>query len=107
MAEQVKILELSDGLGRLADDLEQFVRGGLTIDGGTVVALVYNIRRFHRLSRALENEISRYRWNECARKDRDAEAQAIAAEVARPGSNVTLFPAMQRIAMGDLPEGAA
>lgn len=100
-------LELSDGLTNLADDLDQFVHGGIVLDGDTVARLVAHLRTLKRRARELENEVSRKRWNRAAREEQARETSAILAEIQRPGSNVALFPVVPRPFADGHPRGAA
>jgi hypothetical protein len=100
-------LDLSGGLTNLAADFDQFVNGGLILDGEAVARLVAHLRKLKLRARELENEVSASRWNKAAREDRAREARAILAEAVRPGSNVTLFPVIARPFSDGHPRGAA
>lgn len=90
-------LDLSDDLGRLADDFDQFAHGGLVLDSGTVLGLVAKLRALHRRARYLETELSRHLWNDAARRDNARHEMHSLLDVAtRPDSNVKLFPIIRR-----------
>lgn len=84
-------LDLSDDLARLAANFDQFAHGGLTMDSETVHGIVTVLRNLRKAARQMENEVSRLRWNEAARRER-TQLSALLDEAGRPGSNVTLFP---------------
>ena len=100
-------LDLSDDLARLADNFDQFVHGGIAMDGETVIGIVATLRSLYRAARQLENEVSKTRWNRAAELDRRIEARRILYEVGRPGSNVTLFPVIARPFSDGRPGGVA
>lgn len=82
---------LSDRLKRLADAFEP--------NGQSVQLAPRDIANFHAVFQglrvqalALENEISRRRWNDAARQDRETRAVVEALFDADTGKVVTLFP---------------
>lgn len=101
-------LELSDSLGRLADDFDQFVHGGLVLDGQSVLGIVSRLRELRRLAREMETDLSKLRWNEKARRDNArAATHDLLSLATTPGSNVKLFPVICRPIPAGQPEGAA
>lgn len=100
-------LDLSDDLAQLAANFDSFAHGGIVMDGETVIGIATTLRSLHRAARALENEVSRKRWNESARLERMEETGRVLAELTRPGSNVTLFPVIRRPFSDGRPTGAA
>lgn len=100
--------QLSDDLGRLADDFDQFVHGGLVLDGQTVLGIVSRLRELGRVARELETDLSRHHWNEKARRDNArATTHDLLSLATTPGSNVKLFPVIRRPLPAGQPEGAA
>ncbi|MEP9372593.1 hypothetical protein [Mesorhizobium sp. KR1-2] len=107
MAEQVKILEVSDGLKMLRASFDFYVDGRATPTLAEFQVMQEACDSMYRIARMLENELSVYRWNEHARRDRDVEMARILDEATRPGSNVKLFPVFHRPILSDGPTGAA
>ncbi len=99
-------LDLSDDLGRLADNLDGLTRDGLSLDREATAILAATLRSLYRAARALETEVSRHRWNEAARLER-ADIGRILDAATRPGSNVKLFPVIHRPIPGGIPAGLA
>ncbi len=100
------LYDLSDGLSKLSRDFDEFTHGGLVIDGETAHQLALKLKDFRDLALQMEFEVSRHRWNEPELK-RQIEVARIAAEAKRPGSNVRLFPMIDRVIGDALPGGTA
>lgn len=101
---------LSDGLSALRRALLDYEGTGVQLEGKAVRTLRAQLKELLISARNLENEVSRRRWNEMGRSERDwavETARAIAAEVGRPGSNVALFPMIPRPFTDGRPEGGA
>ncbi len=88
-------LQLSDGLDELRGRFEGYAKGQV-LSSADARIYVKILRILHVMARNLEKEVSRDRWNSLARAERDASELAILAELSRPGTNVTAFPAMSR-----------
>ena len=92
---------LSDGLFQLRRALmDKFPSGGMQLDDAQTDELVAFLKELGVMAQRMENEISRHRWNEPALREQIAELEA---ELARPNTNVRLFPVVSR----PLPGGAA
>jgi hypothetical protein len=94
-------LALSDGLFELRRNLKDaFPSGGIVLDDDQAETLVRLLKELGVMARQLENEVSRHRWNAMAKEDRAAEEQrlteAVLAEIARPDTNLQLFPIVPR-----------
>lgn len=101
---------LSDGLSALQRFFLDFEGTGVQLEGKAVRGLRAQLKDLLISARNLENEVSRRRWNEMGRGERDwavDTARAIAAEVGKPGSNVALFPVIRRPFTDGRPEGGA
>lgn len=101
---------LSDALSALRRNLADYEDTGVVLCGEEVRSLRADLKELLMAARNLENEVSRRRWNEMGRSERDwavETARAIAAEVGRPGSNVALFPMIPRPFTDGRPEGGA
>lgn len=92
-------LELSDGLKELKQQFDQYTHEARVLDPADAMVLQDVCEVLFRRARKLENELSAHRCNEAARRDQDRlgeESAAIAAELARPDTNLALFPVIPR-----------
>lgn len=92
------VFELSDALSYMRAKFLDFQHTGVNMDSDATAAMVQYLNNLVVLSKALENEITRHRWNTLAREDRKQFAEMLAgvesrmeAETLRPGSNVVPF----------------
>lgn len=83
-------LELSDGLADLAGLFDNYTHEARVLDPDDARAFRACVRLLLQRARELENEVSRHRWNDEARREREAQ-EAIVAEAMRPGTNLRLF----------------
>jgi hypothetical protein len=81
---------LSDHLKGTRDVLKGHAHGGKTFTADEVIGLVEHLDELARLAIAMENDLSRYRWNDLARRERPVEPQAA------PADNVILFTGVRR-----------
>lgn len=89
--------EVSDGLFNFRRFLDEFEDTGVTLDGPTVRELRRQIKELGIQASALENEVSRHRWNSRADDDaHDATLHAVGWELAKPETNLVLFPSFMR-----------
>ena len=89
--------ELSDRLYSMRRALADHDQGGVILSGDQVRGFIAELKNLGVLAQQLENEVSRHRWNEAARKDLAriaTETAAITAEAARPGTNLRLLGRM-------------
>jgi hypothetical protein len=88
-------LSLSDGLVELSRLLADFEHEPKVLDPEDARTLRQILRTLRLKARALENEVSRDRWDRAARRDREAAAIAGGLAVAAhmtAGGNVLAFP---------------
>jgi hypothetical protein len=86
--------QVSDGLSEMTRIFDEYI-------SGSRVAVESDVRALRRVTKLLadaaldlEHEVSRLRWNEQARKERET---AIVLELVKePGSNIRLFPIIPR-----------
>ncbi|UVK45346.1 hypothetical protein BPNPMPFG_000873 [Mesorhizobium sp. AR07] len=100
-------LALSDGLSELRDLISDYQHEPRTLDPEDARVLCECIAELHSKAREIENRLSCKVWNDQARTERDAEAERIAEAAFRPGSNIRLFPAIQRPFSDGRPGGRA
>lgn len=101
-------LQLSDGIHELRDSLAILAGKQKPITVAEATALDQTCVILEHLARELECEVSRHRWNELARKERQAaETVQLLEETKRAGSNVKLFPVIRRPIPRQQPNGAA
>ncbi len=93
-------LELSDGLQQLKRELAEYDHEPRILDPQDARVLIECVELLHQRARDLENEVSAKRWNEEARRDRILEMDRILSEIQRPGTNVRLFPVVERPLFG-------
>lgn len=86
---------LSDALSELKSQFHRCGHGGVFVSSDEAIQLAQKLDALTRHARKLENEVSRYRWNEAARQERE-QAKAIVEAVMDKGSNVLFFPACER-----------
>lgn len=99
-------LEVSVALLQLRRGYAEFQHGGHVMTSEEVTGLVALLRELGAMARRLENENSRHRWNEAARRER-GQAQAVMDAIASPNSNVALFPIVPRPFSDGHPRGAS
>lgn len=105
---------MKDNLYELSDCLFQLRRWiaaeaskeGLTLDARQVGQLDRLLFVCGQSALKQAHEISRHRWNAAAHADRDRDDRVI-EEAMRPGTNVALFPAIDRPFSDGRPGGAA
>ncbi|WP_422371318.1 hypothetical protein [Hoeflea sp.] len=85
---------LSDHLKATRDVLKGHAHGGKTFSADEIVGLVEHLDELARLAIAMENDLSRYRWNDLARRERPVEPQAA------PADNVIMFTCVRRERLG-------
>jgi hypothetical protein len=89
-------LELSDGIEELERQFKDYTHEAKVLDPADAIALIACCALLKRRARQLENEVSRKRWNDQARAERDEETRRVLDAVTEPGSNVALFPVVPR-----------
>lgn len=106
-------LALSDGLAEMVKMFDEYSHEPRVLDPADARAFAECCKFFRNRARELENEVSKKRWNDEARRDRLIEANRVLAAVSAPGSNVELFPVVPRpftdmiVAGDDFTGGAA
>jgi hypothetical protein len=105
MAENLYLVE--DCLLNLRRMILEHGANGLTFSAEEIKTLAAMLFELSHKAKLQAFEISRHRWNAAARADGKAETALILAELERPGSNVALFPIIQRPFTDDRPGGAA
>jgi hypothetical protein len=88
-----KLYALSDGLKALRSRFAGHC--ALEMNGRGVAMIVEEIEMLRERALQLEHEISRRRWNDQARLEQE-ETEAVLEAFHRPGSNIVLFPAIDR-----------
>ncbi|MEO9612609.1 MAG: hypothetical protein ABJG86_09850 [Nitratireductor sp.] len=91
-------LDLSDGLVELSLLFVEYEHEVKILDPEDARTIRSIIRELRLRARALENEVSRSRWNNRCRLQNAGHrnADTIIAAVETPGSNVRLFPIIHR-----------
>ncbi|WP_048648971.1 hypothetical protein [Nitratireductor soli] len=89
-------LELSDGIAELRAQFDVYAREALVLPQRDARALQVCCDLLYQRARAMETALSQHLWNEAARRDRAMDAERIAAELERPGTNIALFPVVPR-----------
>lgn len=101
-------LELSDGLHELRGLLLDYTHEARILDPQDARILVDCCKLLELRARDLEGEVSKFRWNEQARRENAQHLTHSLLDVAtRPGSNVKLFPVIRRPVPPSAPTGAA
>lgn len=101
-------LELSDDLHELRGLLLDYCHEPRILDPQDARVMVECCKQLELRARELENEVSKFRWNEQARRDNARHLTHELLDVAtRPGSNVKLFPVIRRPVPPSAPTGAA
>ncbi|WP_054309994.1 hypothetical protein [Mesorhizobium sp. 1M-11] len=89
-------LELSDGLQQLKRLFVDYQHEPRVLEPDDARIIQQCIELCYARARELENEVSAKRWNDEARRDRLVEMDRILSEIQRPGTNVMLFPVVER-----------
>lgn len=86
--------EVSDGLKKLK---ERFTRhgSGVSMNAAGVAFIAAEIEQLRAQALSLEHENSKLRWNDLARREQE-ETEAVLEAFHRPGSNIVLFPVIDR-----------
>jgi len=101
-------LELSDGLHELRRHLMNFMHEPRIFDPDDARVLAECCGLLELRARELECEVSKFRWNEQARRENARHlTHSLLDEATRPGSNVKLFPIVRRPVPPSAPTGAA
>lgn len=99
------LYELSDCLFKLRRAIMSNEATGVALTPEQVQLLSQLLFSFGQSALKQAHEISRHRWNAAAREDRDREDRVL-QEAARPGTNIALFPPIQRPFSDGIPGGA-
>lgn len=101
-------LELSDGLHEMRGLLLDYTHEPRILDPQDAAALVKCLGLLELRARELECEVSKFRWNEQARRENARHLTHELLDIAtRPDSNVKLFPVIRRPVPPSAPTGAA
>lgn len=91
---------LSDDLSALLRSFNDYRHGGMSLDSDAVEALCTHLEQMGREARLLENAVSRHLWNQAAARDEAKQTERVLAALAKPNSNVALFPVIPRPVYG-------
>ncbi|PYE86885.1 hypothetical protein [Phyllobacterium leguminum] len=95
MVRQPNTFELSDRLKHLEQIFARFEEKGVNVSPRGVDALMRTLKEFRETAMALENEVSRHRWNDAARRERAQRQRQLLADAVGTG-DVMLFPVISR-----------
>lgn len=96
------LYDLSDQLFQLRRDFLPHEVGGVFLSDVRVRQLTAGLQALGQEALLNAHEISRHRWNEAARQDRDVEDR-IVEEAMRPGTNLRLLSHLSRSFSAGLP----
>lgn len=89
------LYQVSDALYEMRRRFSDYESCGVVLDGDQVRQLRAELKELGVSAQANEHEISRHRWNDAARRDREIE-HAVTIEATRPGTNLVLLTPMER-----------
>lgn len=91
---------LSDHIKATRDVLKAHAHGGKTFSADEIIGLVERLDELAHLAIAMENDLSRYRWNDLARRERPVEPQH------PPADNIIMFTGVRRERLGNSNDGS-